>query len=67
MKKGMKKGDILLFRERRFRAIWVAGKVECPLFGFSLLEVVLALAILAGALAGRSDEAGRSKRRGGHR
>jgi len=45
------KGDILLFSRRQLRAIDATKKVECPPFGFSLLEVVLALAILAGALA----------------
>lgn len=48
---GLKKGDILLFRQRAARASLNRVKVECPLCGFSLLEVVLALAILAGALA----------------
>jgi type II secretion system protein I len=47
----MKKGDILLFRTAVILRRQVGQKVECPLFGFSLLEVVLALAILAGALA----------------
>lgn len=53
----MKKGDILLFHrsDSGFAAcradLCQRKKVECPLFGFSLLEVILALAILAGALA----------------
>lgn len=51
MNKGMNKGDILLFCGGCRRARHRARKAECPLFAFSLLEVVLALAILAGALA----------------
>jgi len=47
----MKKGDILLFRGPRPWTFTASKKVECPLFAFSLLEIVLALAILAGALA----------------
>ena len=47
----MKKGDILLFAREGSRGSSHREKVECPLFGFSLLEIVLALAILAGTLA----------------
>jgi type II secretion system protein I len=48
----MKKGDGSLFRfDRSGGCFSFAEKDSRPLFGFSLLEVVLALAILAGALA----------------
>lgn len=47
----MKKGDAALFRLMRARLQCSKKKELRPLFGFSLLEVVLALAILAGALA----------------
>jgi len=47
----MKKGGILLFVQVDRRRLNRWEKVVCPFFGFSLLEIVLALAILAGALA----------------
>ncbi len=47
----IKKGTFWFFRYCRHAGVGVTKKVACPLFGFSLLEVVLALAILAGALA----------------
>jgi len=46
----MKKGDAALFRHRCGRSAGSKKELR-PLFGFSLLEVVLALAILAGAMA----------------
>ena len=51
MRKGMRKGDITDFLAAPCAGARTTKISDVPFFGYSLLEVVLALAILAGAFA----------------